>query len=120
MAKVLVIDDEQSAREMLRLALESGGHSVAEAEDGTSALEMIRGGRYDLVVADVMMPGKGGIETLFDIHRDFQGLKVIIVSGKVDVDSEAFRGLVTRFGASCILRKPFEVKDLLDAVSALV
>jgi DNA-binding response OmpR family regulator len=120
MARVLVIDDEATAREMVRQALESAGHEVVEADDGASGLELLRSGRFSLAVVDVMMPVKGGVETLIDIHRDYKDLKVIVISGKIDVDSDAFRGLVEHFGASRILRKPFAIRELLEAANALL
>jgi CheY-like chemotaxis protein len=120
MARILVMDDEATAREMVRQALESRGHEVVETDDGTSGLQMLQGGGFALVVVDVMMPGKGGVETLIDIHRDFKNLKVIVISGKIDVDSDAFRRLAEHFGASRILRKPFAVQELLEAVDALL
>ena len=120
MARILVMDDEATAREMVRQALESRGHEVVESADGNSGLQLLRSGGFALAVVDVMMPGKGGVETLIDIHRDFKSLKVIVISGKIDVDSDAFRGLAEHFGASRILRKPFDVSELLEAVDALL
>ena len=120
MARILVMDDEATAREMVRQALQSGGHEVVVTTDGNSGLELLRSGGFALVVMDVMMPGKGGVETLIDIHRDFRNVKVIVISGKIDVDSDAFRGLAEHFGASRILRKPFSAADLLAAVDALL
>jgi DNA-binding response OmpR family regulator len=120
MARILVVDDEATAREMARQALQSGGHEVVEAADGNAGMELLRSGGFAAIVIDVMMPGKGGVETLIDIHRDFKSVKVIVVSGKIDVDSDAFRGLAEHFGASRILRKPFAAADLLAAVDSLL
>ena len=120
MARILVMDDEATAREMVRQALESRGHEVVESADGNEGLALLRGGGFALAVVDVMMPGKGGVETLIDIHREFRNLKVIVVSGKIDVDSDAFRGLAEHFGASRILRKPFEMNELLAAIDQLL
>jgi DNA-binding response OmpR family regulator len=120
MARILVMDDEATAREMVRQALQSRGHEVVESADGNEGLALLRGGGFALAVVDVMMPGKGGVETLIDIHSEFRNLKVIVISGKIDVDSDAFRGLAEHFGASRILRKPFEMNDLLAAVDQLL
>jgi len=120
MARILVMDDEATARELVRQALESRGHEVVECADGNEGLSLLRGGGFALAVVDVMMPGKGGVETLIDIHREFRNLKVIVVSGKIDVDSDAFRGLAEHFGASRILRKPFEMNELLAAIDQLL
>jgi CheY-like chemotaxis protein len=120
MARILVMDDEATAREMVRQALQSRGHEVVESADGNEGLALLRGGGFALAVVDVMMPGKGGVETLIDIHSEFRNLKVIVISGKIDVDSDAFRSLAEHFGASRILRKPFEMNDLLAAVDQLL
>ena len=120
MARILVMDDEATAREMVRQALESRGHEVVEIfrrELGSPDPAL---GGFALAVVDVMIPGKGGVETLIDIHRDFKSLKVIVISGKIDVDSDAFRGLAEHFGASRILRKPFDVREPLEPVDALL
>jgi CheY-like chemotaxis protein len=69
---------------------------------------------------DVIMPGKGGIEALMDIQSDFKDLKVIIISGKVDVNSPSFRDLASHFGASRVVRKPFDVEALLREVDSLL
>lgn len=120
MARILVMDDEATAREMVRQVLQSRGHEVVEAADGNAGMELLRSGGFAAVVIDVMMPGRGGVETLIDIHRDFKSVKVIVISGKIDVDSDAFRTLAEHFGASRILRKPFAPEDLLAAVDALL
>lgn len=120
MARILVVDDEPTARELARQALQAGGHEVVEAADGNSGMDLLRSGGFALVVMDVMMPGRGGVETLIEIHRDFRSVKVIVVSGKIDVDSDAFRTLAQHFGASRILRKPFAAADLVAAVNSLL
>jgi CheY-like chemotaxis protein len=120
MASILVVDDERNVRQLLRRVLERAGYEVTEASNGEEAVSRIASGRFDLAIMDVVMPGKGGIEALMDIHSDYKNLKVIIISGKVDTASASFRSLASHFGASRIVRKPFDVEALLREVDSLL
>ncbi len=119
MARILVADDEQNIRLLLRRVLERAGHTVAEAANGNQALELLGRMRFDLVILDVVMPGKGGIETLIEARDDNRDLKVIVISGKVDTTSQAFQNLASHFGASRIVSKPFEPADIIRDVEEL-
>jgi DNA-binding NtrC family response regulator len=120
MASILVVDDERNVRLLLKRILERAGYQVTEASNGEEAIRHLGARHYDLAIMDVVMPGKGGIETLMDIHSDYSGLKVIVISGKVDVNSTSFRNLASHFGASRIVRKPFDVEGLLREVDGLL
>ncbi len=119
MARILVADDEQNIRLLIRRVLERAGHSVAEASNGAEVLQLIRSQRFDVVILDVVMPVKGGIETLMEFGDEYRNLKVIVISGKVDITSEAFQNLASHFGASRIVPKPFEPADLVKDVEEL-
>src|SRR5262249_48013757 len=82
MAPVLVIDDEAGLRAFLRLALERSGHEVAEAEDGEVALRAWRAAPYDLILCDLMMPNRDGMETILALRVERPGLPVIAMSGR--------------------------------------
>lgn len=119
MARILVVDDEQNIRLLLRRVLERAGHTVAEAANGNQALELLGRMHFDLAILDVVMPGKGGIETLIEARDDYRDLKVIVISGKVNTSSQAFQNLASHFGASRILPKPFEPADIIKDVEEL-
>ena len=68
---ILIIDDEIQIREVLRTVLERVGYTVSEAENGVQGLEVYGQGGIDLVVTDIIMPQKGGIDTIMDLRRDF-------------------------------------------------
>ncbi|MBI2970532.1 MAG: response regulator, partial [Gammaproteobacteria bacterium] len=68
MARILVVDDYADFREVVRLLLERQGHEVLEAEDGIEAVQVCRNSHPDLVILDIFMPGKDGIETLWEIR----------------------------------------------------
>ena len=120
MASILVADDELNVRQLLRRILEKAGHRVTEANDGEQVMARLHEKKFDLVIIDVVMPIKGGIETLIDMREDFRGIKIIIISGKVDTSSTAFTNLTAHFGAQRVMRKPFETEQLLREVNSLL
>jgi DNA-binding NtrC family response regulator len=120
MAAILVVDDEDGIRRVIRAILEVEGHEIHEAINGEQALARLRAGRFDLAIMDVMMPGKGGLDTLLEIHEEFPRLKVIVVSGRIDVSSPAFQNLASHFGATRILQKPLEPRRLREEVKAML
>lgn len=120
MATVLVVDDDAMIREVIRGALERSGHQVIEASEGSEALEKLRAGSVALMIVDVMMPKKGGIETLMELRRSAPGVKTILISGKVDTDSASFKNLVHAFEVGRVFPKPFDLQELTAAVTRLL
>jgi DNA-binding response OmpR family regulator len=120
MAVILVVDDEAGIRNVIRRTLERAGHEVVEAVDGEQAMGLLGKRAVDLAIMDVVMPRKGGIEALLELRRDLSLLKVILISGKVDIDSDAFKNLSAQFRVSQVMAKPFNGTDLLAAVDALL
>jgi CheY-like chemotaxis protein len=113
-AAVLVVDDDDNVRKVLRWMLESGGYRVLEAGDGFQALAQVRGEHIDLVMTDLVMPEQEGFETIQAIRREWPSLKVIAMSG-------AFGGELLRIakllGAHSTLQKPLRAEDVLRAVA---
>ena len=120
MANVLVIDDEDSFRRLLREVLEQDGHHVREAANGAVGLEIIREQTVDLAIIDVVMPKKGGIELLMELQNEPTKLKIIMMSGKIDTDRDSFQLLARQLGAPHILRKPFNLDELRSKVKSLL
>ena len=120
MAKLLVIDDEEAFRQLLREVLEQDGHQVWEADNGAAGLDIIRRQALDLAIVDVVMPKKGGIELLMELQHEPSDLKIIIMSGKIDTDRDSFQLLVRQLGAPNILRKPFDLDELRSRIKALL
>ncbi|MBN1297011.1 sigma-54-dependent Fis family transcriptional regulator, partial [bacterium] len=100
---ILVVDDEGGIRRSMRMILEYSGYSVSEAQDGPTALASARKHRPDLVLLDIKMPGMDGLEVLENLHQDYPGLPVIILSGHGSVDTAV---KATRLGAYDFLEKP--------------
>ena len=114
---VLVVDDDDAIRGVVRTVLEADGFEVVEAADGHAALlllDSINGRGPDIVVLDVMMPGIDGIEVCRRI--DHASMKVIMLSARDDADS---RERAEQAGADGYLTKPFSAIDLLDELEAM-
>lgn len=116
MARILVIDDEELARFTVREILESAGHEVVEARDGVEGLALQRAQGCDLVVTDVIMPRKEGVEMIIEMRQEHPSLKIIAISGGGRTRNLDFLKLAKEFGADKVLPKPFSADDLIGAV----
>ena len=81
MEKILIIDDEPSIRKMLKTLFEKNGYEVMEAQDGTQGIKLFQTHRPDLIITDLIMPGKEGLETIREIKKINQDAKIIAMSG---------------------------------------
>jgi DNA-binding response OmpR family regulator len=117
MALVLVVDDEEDIRELVRINLELDGHTVQTASSGFEALEILADHSPDVVVLDVMMPGMDGWEVLSrikgDPSPDRSGVPVLMLTARTD-DMDRIRGGIE--GAIRYITKPFSLSDLRDEV----
>jgi YesN/AraC family two-component response regulator len=120
MARVLIIDDEKLARITLRKILENAGHDVAEASNGSEGIAMYRAQPADLVVTDIIMPDKEGVETIIELTRDFPNIRIIAISGGGRTRNLDFLKLAQQYGAKHVLAKPFSQQELLAAVNAVL
>lgn len=120
MTRILVIDDEAPVRDMVRQTLERAGYEVAEAGDGKRGMGQVRTQPIDLVITDILMPEQEGIETIRILRKEFPQIKILAISGGGKRGKLDILPVARTFGAHHTLVKPFERKDLLDAVSALV
>ena len=117
--KVLVIDDDKSFRYMLARILVNGGYEVVMADDGEHGLAMFHNDRPDLIICDLIMPHRGGIDTIAQIRRESVAMKIIAISGggrggrTMNVDGLA---AALESGASEVMVKPFRNEDLLSRV----
>lgn len=117
MARVLIVDDELTVRYALRSALENAGHAVTEACDGAQALSVLSIKPIDVVVIDIIMPKKEGMETIVEIRQDYPSAKVIAISGGGRNRNFDFLEMAQVFGVHGVLKKPFTDDQLLEAVS---
>ncbi|MEW6298076.1 MAG: response regulator [Thermodesulfobacteriota bacterium] len=120
MTRILVIDDEPQVRAMLRQMLEREGYEVVEAEEGEEGLRRYQEQPVDLVITDILMPQKEGIETIRTLRRTNPGVKIIAISGGGRMSKLDLLPIAQTFGAVRTLAKPFERKELLEAVRAVL
>ncbi|MCH8254306.1 MAG: response regulator [Gemmatimonadetes bacterium] len=116
MATVLVIDDDQTSRTVIGIAVEEIGHQATYALDGEEAVQMIKANAYDVVFMDLAMPNKNGLIAIQEIIEEFPGTKIVAVSGK---DTEMLERAV-EYGALKALTKPITPKQVQDAVEDLL
>jgi len=114
---ILVVDDERSVREILSEALEEFGYAPRTAEEAAAGFEVVRAGGIDLVMTDIEMPGENGIELLGRIKRHDPDLDVVMVTGVVDTRTAI---AAIRQGANDYLTKPFNVRELVARVRAIL
>ncbi len=116
MADILLIDDDDAVRQVLRRLLEREGHGVRDAADGAAGLRLLDERRPDVVLTDVYMPEMDGIELLVAIQEAEPGLPVIVVSGGGFASADFVLEDAAQLGADAILSKPFERSVVLDTI----
>jgi two-component system response regulator (stage 0 sporulation protein F) len=114
MATILIIDDEEIIRVLLRSALEAEGHEVTEAANGREGLELYRQRPTNLVITDIVMPELNGLDMLLELTREFLYAKVIAISGAGE--EKNVLDVAKLLGARQTFQKPFSIPHLLDAV----
>lgn len=117
MPRILVVDDEELARFTLREILEGAGHEVVVATNGKEAIAFQKAHPFDLIITDILMPEKEGVETIIELKRDYPTLKIIAISGGGRTRNLDFLGLAEEFGADKILAKPFSEQELMERVN---
>ena len=130
MAKLLVIDDEVDIRSVLKTILERAGYEVDVAADASEGMDLLRANRPDLVITDIIMPGKDGVQIVYDIRMEFPNTRIIVISGGGNVmpmeyeptaiATTAYLASATAAGADLALTKPFDRDELLNAIKGLL
>ncbi|MFY4727446.1 response regulator [Nitrospira sp. BLG_2] len=119
MPSVLVVDDQDQVRQLIRETLEQAGYEVEEASDGKESLDRYRVRSTDVVIMDILMPDQDGLETIMTLRQEFPDIRIIAMTGGSDtVGIPNFFDFAKMLGARRALQKPFELKVLLDAVAA--
>jgi CheY-like chemotaxis protein len=118
-AKVLVCDNEEALRRLVRAALDGGAYEIADANDGDESLELARTLEPDLIVLDIMMPGRSGVEVLEELRRDARLCETPVVMLTARAQA-ADREAASRAGADYFLAKPFSPKELASMVESLL
>ncbi len=114
---ILIIEDDDSYRNMLGSALECEGYRVTLAENGKVGIKAFRNDPADVVLTDVIMPEKEGIETIMDLRKTYPELKIIAMSGGAP-HSETYLKICAQLGAESTLSKPFSLTTLNSTIRA--
>src|SRR3546814_6523630 len=120
MAEILLVDDDKMVCETIKQRLEHEGHGVRTASNGNEALEMVAQRQPDLVITDIIMPEREGIETLLALKKANPALKVVVMSGGGRIGRLDHLKVAARLGADATLVKPFtaaQLKSILDRKS---
>ncbi len=119
MARILIIDDDDTLRGIIAKSLTHAGHTVTQANNGRKGVAQFKASPTDLVVTDLVMPEQEGMETIKILHRDFPNLPVIAMSGGLD-GSPLYLDLTRRLGARITLTKPFTLQQLKAAIDEIL
>jgi len=116
---ILLIDDEKSFRDVLKQVLSKAGYEVVEAANGAEGIDRFYENPADLIITDVIMPEKEGIETIIELKKVYPEIKLIVMSGGgwygTDIDFDMAKKLGAR-----TLDKPFALQEFLDTVAELL
>ncbi|MBF0140399.1 MAG: response regulator [Magnetococcales bacterium] len=117
MARILIIDDDEIIRDYLRVILEDN-HIIHEARDGEEGIDLYRKHFFDLVITDILMPARDGIEVIVEITDSFPDARIIAISGGGRGLEASFNlEMAKKCGAMRVLKKPFFPEDMRIAVS---
>ena len=117
MSKIMIVDDDLQIRNMLRLTLEREGYDVCEAEDGMAAVAPYAKKDIDLVITDIVMPEKEGIELIMELKGIDPEVRIIAISGGGRINPEDYLKWARRFGVERTFSKPVDRQKLLEAVA---
>ncbi|MDA3938574.1 MAG: response regulator [Spirochaetia bacterium] len=120
MPTVMIVDDEELIRSLIRKSLLRLGYKVIEAENGKKAMQLVETEDIDLIIADLVMPEKGGLELIMELNNNYPNIRKIVISGKLPVNNESISGLAEDFDVKAVFSKPFEIFDLLKVVKSLI
>lgn len=120
MPRVLILDDEESLRQVLCDVFQEAGYEVIPADGGESGMRLFVEAPTELVITDLIMPGKEGIETIRDIRHRSVEVKIIAISGRGGPYVKANLDRALAVGADCAIPKPFTPSDILDAAYQLL
>jgi two-component system response regulator CpxR len=120
MATILIMDDEEAILSFLKERLMYEGFNVLTAIDGIEGLKLFNDNQVDLVITDIVMPRKEGIETIIEMKKICPDIKIIAMSGGGRNQPESYLGIAKDAGAKYTFEKPFKTSDLVTAVYELL
>jgi len=113
---ILIVDDEPGIRELLGMILEAAGHSVVSAEDGVEAPKIMASRNIEIVITDLLMPERDGLEFISEIRSKYPKVKIIAMSGGGHIARDSYLRIARNFVAHYLLEKPFSQAGVLGAI----
>lgn len=120
MAVILVIDDNEALRAVMRRSLEADRHEVVEAADGRAGLALVTAREPALMIADILMPVQDGLETIRSVRALRPAMPIVAISSGGSFDRMDLLAVAREFGADAVLRKPFRPRELRAQVDRLL
>ncbi len=120
MARILIVDDNVQVRLSIHMALEDAGYEVEEAHNGNMGLQMYREKPFDLVITDIIMPEKEGVEMIIDLKNEYPEAKIIAMSGYTRISPEYYLFIAEKLGSTKTFTKPIEMNELLKTVKEIL
>ncbi len=120
MARILVVDDDEQVRKLYRSVLERAEHEVIEAANGDEGIRCYRKTKVDVVITDLIMPDKEGLEMIRELTLADADVKIIAISGGGRITPDSYLKVAKSLGARHIFTKPVSYKQLIGAISDLV
>lgn len=117
-ATILVVDDDSVIREVIKTLLEHHGYAVHLANDGDAALTFLATQSVDIVLIDILMPKKEGLETIIELKRRFPKIPIFAMSASGARKGHDFLQIAAKFGADGIIQKPFTAEKLLALLAS--
>ena len=117
MSTILIIDDDDQFRRMLRLTLTSMGHTVSEASDGRQGLKLYAAEPPDIVLTDIVMPEQDGIGTILELRQIEPGVRIVAMSGGGRIGTIDYLRVARQLGVKSVLAKPFTPDAVADAIA---
>lgn len=117
--RILLVDDDAAVRDSIAMVLEGAGFEVDQADQGATGMRLLRAHEPDLVITDILMPQKEGIETIREIRALLPKTPIVAISGSAEPRADYLK-MAQAFGASAVLAKPFDPMVLLNLVNRLL
>ncbi|MDR3630779.1 MAG: response regulator [Desulfocapsaceae bacterium] len=114
--KILIIDDDEQIREILRMWLEKSGFNVFEAHDGKQGVQIHEQSSVDMLICDLIMPGQEGIETITQFKTRFPDVCIVAISGGGQIGPDSYLHMASSLGAWKVYRKPLSIPLLIDDI----
>jgi len=120
MKKILIIDDDQAIQQMVKRLTERAGYAAEMASNGEEGMMLIEENSFDLVITDIIMPKKEGIEIITIIRKNYPQIKIIAMSGGGRFTPEGYLKSAKILGADKVFTKPFNHREMLEAIDELI